>query len=53
MIVNLLFVVLAGLSINAANTGGVASGAEAMQDIRAGIVEGYSRPAFESHRLND
>jgi hypothetical protein len=53
MFVNLLFVVLAGMSINAANSGGVSSGAEAAQDIKAGVVQGYSRDEFESYRLND
>jgi hypothetical protein len=49
----IFIVILAGFSINSHNTGGVASGKEAFEDIRAGIEEGYSKDEFTSFKLND
>lgn len=49
----LVIVVLAGFALNSHNTGGVESGKEAVQDIKAGIAEGYSKEEFVSFKLND
>jgi hypothetical protein len=51
--IGIVLVILAGFSINSHNTGGVASGKEAFEDIKAGIEEGYSKDTFTSFKLND
>jgi hypothetical protein len=48
-----IFVFLPGAAVNSHNTGGVASGSEAFHDIKAGVVEGYSKDKFTSFKLND
>ncbi|MGB4107780.1 MAG: hypothetical protein WBK55_08300 [Alphaproteobacteria bacterium] len=48
-----LTVLFGGFAINSENTGGVASAQEAYQDIKAGIEQGYSKPAFTTFELND
>lgn len=51
--VPIFFVFLAGFAINSHNSGGVESASEAYQDIKAGIVAGYSRDHYEGFELNE
>lgn len=50
---HIILILLAGMSINSYNTGGVASVGEATDDIVQSVKDGYSHDTFTSFRLND